>query len=265
MTMTQIAAVQLNSTSTVGNNLIATQLMAKRAVEAGAKCLVLPECFAYIPREPEDIFLVQESFGRGRIQNFLSKLASDFNVWIVAGTVPLATGGEQTITNSCLVYNNQGKCVTRYDKQQLFDAYLGDLEQHEESRFTIPGDKLGIVQTPFGQVGLVIGNELRHASIFSALREHSVDIIAVVAQFPDIIGEIQWRALITARAVDTQAYVVAANQFGRHENHWKSYGYSMVVDPWGTLLSQRAEGHGFVAADCDLDRVGFIRSEFPLS
>jgi len=138
-----------------------------------------------------------------------------------------------------MVFNNQGKCVHRYDKQYLFDVYLGDLEQHEESRFTSSGNQLGVISTPFGKLGLVIGNELRYASIFNEIREQGVEIIALVAQFPDVIGEVQWQALITTRAVDKQSYIVAANQFGRHENHWKSYGSSMIVDPWGTLLSRR--------------------------
>ena len=263
--MAQIAAIQLNTTSSVGNNLIATQLMAKRAVDAGAKMLVLPECFAYLPREAEDIFLVKEVFGQGRIQTFLHKLASELGVWVVAGTIPLTTDSERRITNTCLVYDNQGNCVQRYDKQHLFNAYLGDLEQHEESRYIQAGEQLGLVNTPFGKLGLVIGNEVRHASVFHRLREQGVEIIAVAAQFPDLIGEVQWRALVAARAIDVQAYVVAANQFGRHENHWKSYGHSMIVDPWGTLLTQRVDGHGFVAADCNLDRVSFIRSEFPLA
>lgn len=262
--MTQIAAIQLNATSTVGNNIIAAQLMAKRAVDAGAKMLVFPEHFAYVPRQPEEILLIKESLGQGRIQAFLHKLARELNVWIVAGSMPLATANERMITNTCLVYNNQGECVYRYDKQRLFDAYLGDLEQHEESRFTVAGDQCGMVNTPFGKLGLVIGSELRYADIFKMLRKQGAEIIALMAQFPALMGGVQWRALVTARAVDAQAYLIAANQFGLHENHWKSYGNSMVVDPWGTMLTHRVDGHGFVAADCDLKRVSFIRSEFPL-
>ena len=261
--MTKIAAIQMSSTASVGNNLVQVELMVRKAAKEGVKCVVLPQHFACIPKDPKDIVLVREALGSGRIQRFIAELARQHRIWIVAGSQPISCSDEALITNTCLVYDQDGNCVARYDKQHLFDTYLGDLEQYEESSYSqVGGEALTVVKTPFGNIGLAVGFDLRFPEHFVALREAGAQIITVAAKFPRCLGDKQWHPLVTARAIDNQCYVIAANQYGRHESHWQTYGHSMIVEPWGSVLNQCVDGTTCVMSDIDLERLNFLRDEF---
>ena len=258
----RVAVIQLNSSGMLGNNLIATQLLVQRAVKEGARLVVLPQHFSSIPKDNRDWLLTQEEPGKGRVQQFMAQIAKDYGVWIV-GCIPLKTSDPMKITNSCLVYDRSGNQVARYDKRHLFDAYLGDLEQHEESEYTQAGHEICVIQTPFGKLGLAVGFDLRFVDHFKALRAAGAEIIALPAAFPFCVGEVHWQALVSARAIDQQAYVLAANQTGRHDNHWQTYGHSMIVGPWGRVKNQCGDCVGLAIADLDLNRLRFLREEFP--
>lgn len=261
-----IAAVQMVSMRGIGPNIVAAQLMIRQAAARGAKVVVLPENFACFPQKGKDLLMVQEAPGSGRIQDYLAKCAEVFGVWVVAGSIPLATEDQDKVTSSCMVFNQHGKLVARYDKIHLLNANLPETaEEYRESDYLQAGASSAVVvDTPVGRLGLSIGHDLRFPELYRKLRERGADILVVCASFVHTMGRAHWQTLLQARAIETQCYVVAANQGGVHENGQTTYGHSMIIDPWGAILEQRASGLGVVSAPINLIALQVMREEFPV-
>ena len=263
--MSKIAAIQMTSCSAIGPNLMTAQKLIIQAAELGAKVVVLPEYFACVPKQEKDIFLVQEPFGKGRVQDFMAKCAKENSVWIIAGTIPLSTSNPNKVSPACLVYNDQGEVVARYDKIHLFDARLGVTgEEYCESEYYQAGTQVVTVDTPVGKIGLSICYDLRFPELYRQLREQGADIFVLPAAFTAITGRMHWRTLLRTRAIENQCYMIAANQGGVHDNGRETHGSSMAVGPWGTVLEIKEVGIGVVMADVDLVRVQVLREEFPV-
>ena len=260
----RVAAIQMNGGADVGQNLaLAGDLLAAAAAD-GCKLGVLPENFALMPARGRDKAKHAEQPGEGPIQAFLSETARRHGIWIVAGSMPLASPDPVRVYGACPVVDDSGetRCINR--KIHLFDIDLPDSnESYRESNSMYPGDDPVCVETPAGTTGLTICYDLRFPELYRRLVDDGATLFTVPAAFTKTTGKAHWHILLRARAVENLAYVVAAGQTGLHPDNRATYGHSMIVDPWGEILAERPGGNGFVAADIDLERQQQLRRKFP--
>lgn len=262
--MSKIAAIQMCSTHILEKNFESSAKLIKEAASNGAKLVVLPEMFAIIDEPSPEEVMVKEPFGSGIIQDFLSSEAQRHKIWLVGGTIPIACEENNKIRASCIVYNDTGKAVARYDKIHLFDALVSESETYKESNTTEPGDQVVVIDTPFGKLGLAVCYDLRFPYLFTALRNLGAEIIAVPAAFTVKTGEAHWQLLTRSRAIDSFCYVIGAGQGGVHSNGRKTYGHSLIVDPWGTVVSQKNDmDEGVVYSQVNLEELHKIRISIP--
>jgi predicted amidohydrolase len=260
----RIAGIQMTSGDDVKDNLVKAKELIKQAVDEGANLVVLPEMFAIMGLDQLDKIKYREVLGQGPIQDFLRDQAATHKVWLVGGTMPVATTDENKVRAACLVYDDRGERVAHYDKIHLFDVSLsGKQEVYSESRTTEPGNDVVVVQTPFGKLGLAVCYDLRFPEMFRLMHQQGVEIIALPAAFTYTTGAAHWEILVRARAIENFVYIVAAGQTGTHSNTRKTFGHSMVVNPWGEIKSFLAQGSGVVVAEIHLDFLHQLRSEFP--
>lgn len=249
----------------VSANMIEAERLISLATDAGVKLIVLPENFAIMGMKEQDKVAIREKPGDGPIQNFLSEQASKNKVWLVGGTIPMETTDPQKVRAACLLYNDQGEQVARYDKAHLFDVqiYQSD-EKYNESETIEAGDQVVVADTPFGKLGLAVCYDLRFPEMFRNMVNHGAELIAIPSAFTAKTGKAHWEVLVRARAIENLCYVVAAGQGGYHINGRESYGDSMIVDPWGQVLDRLASGSGFVVASMDRQQITKLRRSFPV-
>lgn len=256
----RIAAVQMASGPDVATNLREAAKLIGLAAAQGARLVALPEYFAIMGMTDSDKVAVRENPGHGPIQDFLSQTARRHGVWIVGGTVPLWCDHPDRVKNTCLVYDDQGRQVARYDKIHLFGFQMGQ-ESYRESATISPGDSVVVFDSPFGRVGLAICYDLRFPELFRQMPE--VDLLVVPAAFTETTGRAHWETLLRARAIENLAYVVASAQGGYHQNGRETHGDSMVIDPWGQVLERLPRGSGVVVAAIDRDYQATLRQSLP--
>ena len=263
--MSKVAAVQMASGPNVDANLHAADRLIAQAARAGAELIVLPENFAIMGITEEDKVAVREVEGDGPIQKFLSEQARQHDVWLVGGTVPLECPDPKKIYAACMVYDNKGNRVERYDKIHLFDVDLVDTgESYNESETIEYGDSgIKVVDSPFGKIGLAVCYDLRFPELFRGLLDLGAEIVALPAAFTAATGQAHWESLLRARAIENVVYVIASAQGGYHVNGRATFGDSMVVDPWGTILSRIKHGSGIATADISLQYLQSRRKTFP--
>jgi len=257
---TRIAAIQMVSAPELAPNLTAAARLIGEAAAAGAKLVALPENFYLIGRADTDKVKLREQDGEGPIQNCLADAARRYGLWVVGGTTPIACDDAQRIRSACLVFDAEGKRVARYDKSHLFRVSVDD-ERHDETRTLQPGDAGVVLDSPFGRLALSICYDLRFPEMYRALG--SFDVAFVPSAFTVPTGSAHWETLLRARAIENLAYVVAPAQGGRHPSGRRTYGHTMIVDPWGKVLAERAEGEGVVIADIDRRRLDEVRRTLP--
>jgi nitrilase len=262
--MTKFAAIQMASGSNIQGNLTETKRLIDLAVEAGASLIVLPENFAHMGMKESDKLEIAEIAGEGPIQRFLADQARRHGIWIIGGTIPVLTDKNTHVTATCLVFNNDGQQVARYDKLHLFDVKLQDSDENYSESETISAGTVAVwFDSPFGRIGLAICYDVRFPELFRELVKHNVEIFAIPSAFTATTGQAHWETLIRARAIENLCYVVAADQGGYHVNGRETYGDSMIVDPWGNIMDRLQHGSGFVIADIDRERLSSIRQNFP--
>lgn len=256
----KVAAIQMASGPNVVGNLSEARRLIAKAAEQGARLVVLPEFFAIMGMTDLDKLKVGEKIGNGPIQTFLSELARRHKIWLVGGSIPLATNNPEKVSNSCLVFDEQGQQVARYDKMHLFNFELGN-ENYNETQTIVPGNQVVVVDSPFGRIGLAICYDLRFPELFRAMK--NVDMIVLPSAFTETTGKVHWEVLVRARAIENLAYVVAAAQGGYHVNGRETHGNSMIVDPWGRVLDRLPRGSGVVLADLNLSYQTNLRASLP--
>lgn len=262
--MSQIAAIQMASGPNVNSNLIEAARLIADAVKAGAKMVVLPENFAFLGQKEADKFSHAEEEGNGPMQNFLAEQAKKYAVWIVGGTVPMRGSDEKRVRQVCLLFDDKGQRVARYDKIHLFDVHIDSTgENYNESETIEPGNKVVVVDTPFGKLGIAICYDLRFPELFRRMLDEGVEIIVLPSAFTAITGKAHWEPLVRARAIENLSYLIAADQGGYHVNGRETHGDSMIVDPWGAVLDRLRSGSGFIIANVDREHVSKVRSNFP--
>ena len=262
--MNEFAAIQMASGPNINSNLIETGRLIKEAAKAGARLVVLPENFCFLGQQEKDKLAIAEEVGNGPVQDFLAEQSARHKLWIVGGTLPLKAAEEGKVRQVCLVYNDAGEQVARYDKIHLFDVHIESTgENYNESATISPGDSICVVDTPFGRLGVAICYDLRFPELFRHMLDEGVDIIALPSAFTAITGRAHWEPLVRARAIENLCYVIAADQGGFHVNGRETYGHSMIVDPWGQVLDELASGSGVVLASYDRDYLNSVRRNFP--
>ena len=259
------AAIQMASSPNVGANLLEAEKLISEAAKAGAKLIALPENFAMMGVHELDKVKVREVEGSGPIQTFLSDIAKKHAIWLVGGTVPLHADDDNKVRAACLVYNDKGEKVARYDKVHLFDVSVPETnEEYRESDSIEKGDEPVVIETPFGKLGLSVCYDLRFPEFFRKMLEMGAEIIIVPSAFTAETGAAHWEVLLRARAIENISYVIAPNQGGFHLNGRKTFGHSMIIDPWGGVLDCYKTGAGFVLADIDIERLEKVRLSFPV-
>lgn len=263
--MSKCAAIQMASSPNIRSNLLEADKLIGEAVNAGAKLVALPENFALMGKHELDKVKAKEVDGEGLIQDFLSNVARKYGVWVIGGTIPLAGENDNKVKASCLVYDDRGERVGRYDKMHLFDVSVPDTdEEYRESDSIEPGDELVVLDTPFGKLGLSVCYDLRFPELYRKLSAQGAEILVVPAAFTAQTGAAHWEVLLRARAIENLCYVIAPNQGGFHINGRKTFGHSMIIDPWGVVLDCNKSGAGFVCAEIDHERLEKVRSAFPV-
>jgi nitrilase len=260
----KVAAIQMASGPSVDSNLLEASQLIAEAVRADADIVVLPENFAFMCAEHKELLSCREPAGDGPIQSFLSEQARRHGIWLVGGTIPLAADDPAKVRAACLIYDGTGLCVSRYDKMHLFDVHLVDSgERYTESLTIEQGDKVVVIETPWGRLGVSVGYDLRFPELFRSMLQQGVELLVVPAQFTIVTGKAHWETLLRARAIENLCYVVAAAQGGFHLGGCKTHGDSMIVDPWGVVLERLPRGSGFVLTEVERERLEGIRRNFP--
>ncbi len=263
--MTKCAAIQMASSPTISVNLQEAEKLIAEAATAGAKLVALPENFALMGNHETDKLNAKEVDGSGPIQDFLAAVAKKYAVWVVGGTIPMATDDSNKVRAACLIYNDQGERVGRYDKVHLFDVNVpGTQEVYRESDSIEPGTEPQVFDTPFGRLGVAVCYDLRFPEFFRKMSVQGVDILVVPSAFTAETGAAHWEVLLRARAVENLCYVIAPNQGGLHINGRKTFGHSMIIDPWGIVLDCYKTGSGYVLAEIDPERLEKVRGAFPV-
>jgi predicted amidohydrolase len=256
----RVAAVQMVSGPQVEPNLAQAGELLAEAAAGGARLAVLPEYFALIGRQDGDKLAVREPFGEGPIQTFLAQSARRHGLWLVGGSIPLEAPDPARVFNACLLFDPQGRCAARYDKMHLFGLDLPGA-RFDESRSVLAGERPCAADTPLGRLGLSVCYDVRFPELYRGLGEP--DVICVPSAFTVPTGRAHWEVLLRARAIENQAWVVAAAQGGVHPTGRETWGHSLVVDPWGDVVASRPQGPGVVFATIDPRRLQDVRARLP--
>ena len=258
--MTTVAAVQMISSPDVRQNIASARRLVAEAAASGATLVTLPEYGPIMGLLDTDKVGHAEQPGQGPIQDFMAEAAREHGIWLIGGTLPLVSNDAGKVMNATLVYDPQGKPASRYDKIHLFGFSKGS-ESYDEARTIVPGESVVMFDAPFGRVGLAICYDLRFPELFRAMGECT--LIVVTAAFTHTPGKAHWEVLLRARAIENQCYVLASAQGGLHPNGRRTYGHSMLIDPWGEVRAVLAEGEGVVSGAIDPAFLAGVRESLP--
>ena len=259
------AAIQMVSTADVEANLKTAGELLDEAAVMGAKMAVLPENWPLMGNNERDKLAYQEAFGSGPLQEFLAGKARSLDLWLLGGSIPLSSGDPDHVYNSSLLYDPEGKCISRYDKIHLFDVSVDKdgRETYRESDTFTPGRDITVAKTPFGNIGMTICYDLRFPELYRKMLSRDITIIAVPSAFTQTTGRQHWEILLRARAIENLCFVIAAAQGGQHNEKRATWGHSMIIGPWGEILACMDTGPGVVCADLNLRYLHSTRLSFP--
>ena len=263
----KVAALQMVSTGVLQENLQQARQLLEQAAAQGAELAVLPEYFCMIGASDADKLAIQEDFGSGPMQDFLSGSARELGLWLVAGTLPLRAELPERVFNSSLAFDPRGQCVARYDKIHLF-RFDNGRERYDESRVLQRGNTPTRFLLPSADghawsIGMSVCYDLRFPELYRQYAREGVDLILVPSAFTHTTGQAHWEVLLRARAIENLSYVAAAAQGGVHPNGRQTWGQSLLIDPWGRVLAEQAQGPGVVLADLDPAALRERRSQLP--
>ena len=262
-----LAVIQMVSQTDIQTNLAAARRLLEQAAEAGARLAVLPANFAAMGRSDLVALGRAEAEGAGPILPWLKQAARDLSLWIVAGTIPLPPDDQPLAkVRACsLLVDDHGQRVARYDKLHLFDADVSDARgRYRESDDYAAGERLVVVDTPVGRLGMSVCYDLRFAELYTALRLAGAELISAPSAFTAVTGQAHWEMLVRTRAIETQCYMLAAAQGGEHPNGRMTHGHSSIVDFWGQVLAEQATGEAVLVVDRDTAAQTAMRQRMPV-
>jgi nitrilase len=259
-----IASIQMVSTPDLNENLAVAERLIKTATDRGSQLVVLPEYFCLMGLKDTDKVNLREAPGSGPIQERLAAIAQENSVYLVAGSIPLEASASNKVLNTSLVFNPQGKQIARYDKIHLF-GFQTETERYEESETISPGSQPGAFQITVNgldwRFGLSICYDLRFPEFYRSVGE--VDCHIIPAAFTYTTGKDHWEILLRARAIENQCYVLSSAQGGSHINQRRTWGESMLIDPWGQILANLPQGEGLITGTLSKDKLKEVRSKLP--
>ena len=258
--MFRVAALQMVSAPDRERNIAQAGRLIAEAARDGAQLVLLPEYFCYMGLKDTDKLAIREKPGHGPIQAFLADAAREHRVWVIGGTLPLESPEAARVLNTTLVFDPTGKQIARYDKIHLFNFEKGT-ESFDEARTICPGSEVRTFDAPFGRVGLSVCYDLRFPELYRKMGDCA--LMVVPSAFTYTTGKAHWETLLKARAVENQCYVLAAAQGGNHENGRRTWGHSMLIDPWGEIVAVVEEGAGVAAGAIDAARIAAVRQSLP--
>jgi len=260
------AVIQLTSGPDVSANLASARTLLEQAHREGAAFAALPENFAIMGRKETDKLEAGEDFGEGPIQAFLSHTARELRLWILGGTAPIRVhDAPGKVAAASLLFDDQGRCVARYDKIHLFDVDIpGREERYRESATIAAGHSPTVVTTPIGRLGMAVCYDVRFPELFRVMQSQGAEVLSLPSAFTAPTGKAHWEILLRARAVENLSFVLAPAQGGHHANGRETHGDSMIVDPWGHVLVRvAAPGPGLAIAEIDHTVLQELRGRFP--
>jgi predicted amidohydrolase len=273
----KVACLQMTSTNSVEQNLVFVDQQMRLARDLGVELIQLPENFAQMPIRRAEQHI--ETPNDGVIQSFLSSKSKQYQMMVVAGSIPIQAKGRDKPNARCLVFDHSGVQIAAYNKIHLFDVDLPDKQNYKESATYLAGDvaEVNVVDTSLAKLGLSICYDLRFPELYRMFAVHGAEIVMVPSAFTATTGQAHWRTLLRARAIENQTFVMAAAQVGRHDNDRVTWGHSMIIDPWGVVLSEFDDEHqppkelavaapesvGLLIADLDLNKLTDLRIKFP--
>lgn len=253
------------SGNNVGENLASAGRLIYQAAAAGAELVVLPETFSLFSAAQQSALAAQEAGDRAVVRPFLKQQAKEHGLWIVGGTLPMPVPHSEKVYASSFVVNPEGTEVARYDKLHLFDVDVGDSHgSYRESDTIAPGDGVVVVDTPLGILGIAVCYDIRFPELFRVMLQQSVDVVAIPAAFTLMTGEAHWLTLLKARAIETQCFIIGANQGGIHSSSRSTSGGSVIIDAWGRVLAEAGRGEACLVAEIDRSELDKIRADMPI-
>jgi predicted amidohydrolase len=262
----RVGAVQMRSTGDLAANLALCAELTARAADKGAQLVALPECFSFLGRGEGDKLAIAEAFNEGGpVMTMLRELAIKHHVYVLGGGTPeLVAGDKRRTYNTALVVNPGGHLISRYRKIHLFDIDIPGGATLRESDATAPGDEVVVVDIGGAPVGMSICYDVRFPELYRRLvKDKGAEVLMVPAAFTAHTGAAHWHLLLRARAIEDQAWVVAPAQWGRHNDKRESYGHTLVVDPWGTVVDELETGDGVIVATLHGESVRHRRAQMP--
>lgn len=262
--MVRLLALQMTSGPNVQDNLNWVEKKLANCGDLTNTIVVLPECFACFGTRDGRLLEVAETKGAGQIQDALKRLARTYGCYIVSGTLPLKTECEDKFSASALLFEPSGNVIAEYQKIHLFDVAVSDgTKNYCESKYTQPGNKVVVVDTPLGKIGMAVCYDIRFSGLFDAMGD--IDILVIPAAFTRVTGEAHWHTLLRSRAIEKQCFVVAANQTGIHANQRETFGHSLVYSPWGKKLAEITEPTGACGAEVDISERNTLAAKMPVA
>lgn len=256
----KVAAIQMISGAEIAQNFQTAERLLQQAKARGAELVLMPEYWPLMGMRDTDKVALAEPIGQGVIQSWMVAQAKQLGIWLIGGTLPLTSDEAGKVLNTTLVYDPHGVQQARYDKIHLFGFTKGD-ESYQEANTITPGKQIACVDTPIGRVGLSVCYDLRFPEMYRAMG--SCALIVVPAAFTYTTGQAHWEILLRARAIENQCYVLASGQGGVHQNGRRTWGHSMLIDPWGKIIDILPEGEGIVSGDIDLQSLSAVRESLP--
>jgi len=256
------AAIQLCSGSDHDSNLKRCSELLARAADKGCEFALLPENFSFMGKDESEKIAIAENPSDSQTLSFLSNQAEIHQMFIVGGTVALKGPEKNRIRNTSPVFSSTGELLALYDKIHLFDVDLGTEKHCESDSVTAGREPVNVKSGPW-KIGLSICYDLRFPELYRSYSSSGCNLLTVPAAFTVPTGEAHWESLLRARAIENQAYVIAAGQCGTHPGNRKTWGHSMIVDPWGEVVTSLNNGEGVVSAELSLNKVNELRQALP--
>lgn len=261
----QLTALQMTSAAAPAENLIQIRSLLAQIPAARPQLVVLPEGAMCFDGPVDANQLLQEPVGTGIWQQQLAALATEFSIYLLVGTFPTQTADSTKFAASSLLFSPDGDLIADYQKIHLFDADVADgTGSYRESNRTVAGEKITVADLPGLKLGMAVCYDMRFPGLFQGMRKLGMTVLALPSAFTTVTGAAHWHTLLRARAIETQSFVIAPAQTGCHQQGRQTYGHSLIIDPWGTVLTDAGEAPGIISVAVDLREVSALRAKMPV-
>jgi predicted amidohydrolase len=257
------ACIQISSQNDMQANMAKVTGFINEASTRGADLITLPENTPFMSANAAELFANTYISEEHPALNTIRDLAAKLGKWVLVGSMAVKVNHSEKLANRSFLIDNNGKTAAHYDKIHLYNASISGGETHNESNRFISGNKVALAQTPWGKLGMTICYDLRFPHLFRKLAQSGADFITVPSAFTKVTGEAHWHVLLRARAIENGCYIIAPAQTGSHPANRKTYGHSLIVNPWGEIISDGGIDEGVTIAEIDTAIVGQIRQQLP--